>query len=46
MCVFAGVFLFVDGRLPEDSLCAVISLKRQISRADILGQPGGGQIFL
>lgn len=45
-CVHACVCLCVCGSLHEDSPCAGVSLERQISRADIPGQPGGGQSFI
>lgn len=46
ICVCGRVHVCVCGGLPEGSLCAGVSLERQMSRADILGRPGSGQSFI
>lgn len=53
LCVFltelVSVFVSVCAGafgLPEGSLCAGVSLERQMSGTDILGQPGSGQSFI
>lgn len=50
VCLFAsvcaGMFTCVCVKQPEGSLCACISLKRRMNRADSLGRRGSSQSFI